>query len=505
MMFLNFTAETILLIASVLLFASVLVTKMGARFGVPALLLFLGVGMAGGVDGFGIEFNNAAVAQFIGMMALSVILFSGGMDTRFEEIKPVLAPGIILATLGVLLTSLITGLFIYFIAGQFQQFIKLSLTESFLLASVMSSTDSASVFSILRSKGLNLKHRLRPLLELESGSNDPMAYMLTIFFISMIQMNEVSLFSSVVEFILQLGIGLVAGYFLGLLTTVVINRINMDQNSLYPILLFACVFFIFSITDKIHGNGYLAVYIAGLVVGNKRILHKKSISTFFDGFSRLWQILIFLTLGLLVVPSDLLKPSVAGMGLLVGIFMILVARPLTVFLCYLPFRNVSLKARLYISWIGLRGAVPIIFATYPFLAGIENASLIFDVVFFITILSLIVQGTTVSSSARLLGLSEEMTEDNNMFGIELPDEIKSSMSEIAVIPSLLEKGNRLMNIALPDNTLVVMIKRQDKYFVPKGNTILFEGDKLVLLSDNEEALQETYRTLGITHYTIRRN
>ncbi len=481
----------IVLIGSLLLFISVLAGKAGSRFGIPALLLFLGVGMAVGSDGLGIQFNSAGTAQFIGMIALSVILFSGGMDTKFSEIKPVLGQGILLSTLGVFLTAGLTGYFIYLIAGS-----RLTLLESMLLASVMSSTDSAAVFSILRSRKQGLKQRLRPMLELESGSNDPMAYMLTILLISAIQAEgEVNLWKSLAMFVIQMSVGALSGFLIGKLAIRTLNRINVDNRSMYSVLLLAFVFFTFSITDLIYGNGYLAVYIAGLMVGNHKIVYKKSLSTFFDGFAWLFQIVMFLALGLLVNPHELIQPDVAGIGLLVGIFMIVFSRPIAVYLCLLPFRGLTPKGRLYVAWVGLRGAVPIIFATYPLIAGLDNSHLMFNVVFFITILSLLIQGTTVSRFAQLLGLSTE--EKTEAFGIDLPDKVKSALSEIDVQPVLLAHGDRLRDLILPDNTLVVMVKREENYFVPKGATKLVVGDKLLVISDNDEELHREYQSLGI--------
>lgn len=495
-------AGYILLIGSVLLFVSIVVGKASFRFGVPALLLFLGVGMLFGNDALGIvQFDNPNIAQFIGVIALSIILFSGGMDTRTSEIKPVIGQGVVLATLGVLMTAFITGYFIYFLTGLTNGFISLSFTESLLLAAVMSSTDSASVFSILRSKKQDLKERLRPMLELESGSNDPMAYMLTIMLIQIIKEGDFHWLYTLVQFVTQMVVGGVAGYLLGRLAVLIINKININQ-ALYPILLLAFVFFIFSFTDLIRGNGYLAVYLAGLVVGNRKVVHKKSIMTFFDGFTWLFQIVMFLTLGLLVSPKELLP--VASLGILVGIFMIIFARPISVFLCLAPFRKMSTKARLYVSWVGLRGAVPIIFATYPMIEGVKHASLIFNVVFFITILSLLIQGTTVGFMANLLGLSKPEPKKKD-FNVELPEEIKAAMSEIEVIPSMVVKGNLLMNLELPDNTLVVMIKRDNKYCVPKGKTKLQIGDKLLVITDDDEELKKTYESLGIEEYSFQKN
>lgn len=494
----------ILLIGAILLFFSIIAGKAGFRFGVPVLLLFLGVGMLFGSDGLGIQFNNPASAQFIGMIALSIILFSGGMDTKYTEIKPILGQGVILATLGVAATTAITGLFIFWIS-RLSEFTSLTLIEALLMAAVMSSTDSASVFSILRSKKQGLKEQLRPMLELESGSNDPMAYMLTILLIQIIQTpaGEINIWYSIMMFFVQMSVGAVAGFLLGKLAVWVMNRLNMDNQSLYPILLLAFVFFIFSVTELVKGNGYLAVYMAGLVVGNHKMQHQKSVMTFFDGFTWLFQIVMFLTLGLLVNPSDLIP--VAGLGLLVGVFMIIFARPISVFLCLLPFRKMSGKAKLYVSWVGLRGAVPIIFATYPLIAQIPQASLIFNVVFFITILSLLTQGTTVSYMAKLLGLTEKEKETKNNFGLELSEDIKSAMSEIMVESSLLEQGNRLMDLTLPDNTLVVMVKREDSFFIPKGKTKLKPGDKLLVITDNDEELLKVYQQLGIKNYTFQKN
>ena len=496
------SAEGILLIASVLLFFSVCAGKAGYRFGLPALLLFLGVGMLFGSDGMGIQFSNPDTAQFIGILALSIILFSGGMDTKMSEVKPIAVQGVVLATLGVLLTTLLTGGFIYYCSFFIMSRELLTLPESMLLAAVMSSTDSASVFSILRSKGVHLKQRLRPTLELESGSNDPMAYMLTLLLIAYIQMGGMDVKDAILMLFLQLSVGALAGFLLGKLAVFLINHINIVNESLYPILLLTTAFFTFSATTMCHGNGYLAVYIAGLVVGNSNIVYKKNLLTFFDGFAWLWQIVMFLTLGLLVNPHELLP--IAPMGLIVGFFMIIVARPVSVLLCLLPFKNFTFKGKLYISWVGLRGAVPIIFATYPLIAGIENAGTMFNIVFFITILSLLIQGTTVTQVAGWLDLIGQPKRKNEI-GIELPDEIKSAMSEIDITPEVLLHGKKLMDLRLPDHTLVVMVKRGDNYFIPKAQTVLKEHDKLLIISDDDEALLQAYNLLGVTDFTIKRN
>ena len=483
-----FTAGNILLIGSILLFVSIVVGKTGYRFGVPTLLLFLMVGMAFGSDGLGIQFHSAKEAQFIGMVALSIILFSGGMDTKFSDIKPILAQGIALSTLGVLLTALFAGLFIWWLSGMSWTNIHFPLITSLLLASTMSSTDSASVFAILRSQKINLKHNLRPMLELESGSNDPMAYMLTVVLIQLTQSASMGIGGILSSFFIQFIVGAIAGYLLGKLAILMLNRLNIDNQSLYPILLLSFVFFTFSLTDLLGGNGYLAVYIAGMMVGNARIMHRKEINTFMDGLTWLFQIIMFLCLGLLVNPHEMIE--VALVALLIGVFMIVIARPLSVFICMLPFgKKVTLKSRLFVSWVGLRGAVPIIFATYPVVEQVPGADAIFNIVFFITIVSLVIQGTTVSHMSRWLGLSMPMPKTGNDFGVELPEEIGSDLRDLTVTAELLANGNTLKEMNIPQGTLVMIVKRDDAYLVPNGQLQLELGDKLLLISEKKASTQ----------------
>lgn len=479
-----FTAENILLLGAVLIFASILVSKMGYRFGLPSLLLFLIVGMIFGTDGLGLQFDGVHQAQFIGMMALSIILFSGGMDTKISEIRPIMLPGILLSTVGVLLTTALTGAFIFFISHWSGLDIYMSLTVSLLLAATMSSTDSASVFNILRSQKMNLKQNLRPLLELESGSNDPMAYMLTIVLISIASTASASVGGIAIDFVIQIVLGALAGFALGKFAVWVFNKIDLSNSSLYPILLLSIVFFTFTITDLLKGNGYLAVYIAGIVVGNAKIVNRRETQTFFNGLTWLVQIVMFLTLGLLVNPHELI--GVAPVALLIGLFMMLVARPISVFACLLPFKGLSNKSRIFTSWVGLRGAVPIIFATYPVVAGIDGSDQIFNIVFFITLVSLIFQGSTISWFAKRLKLDLPMEKEGNDFGVELPDEIDTSLTDLTVTDEMLANGAKLADMKLPKGTLVMIIKRESNYIVPNGSIELQTGDKLLLISDTSK-------------------
>ena len=486
-------AEHFLLIGAILLFVAVMAGKVAYRFNAPALLLFLAVGLFFGYDI--LSFNSPELTQFIGMISLCIILFSGGMDTKFSEIRPVLPQGITLATAGVLMTALLLGGFIYLVAPRIG--FELSFPLALLLASTISSTDSASVFSILRTRRQGLGENLRPLLELESGSNDPMAYILVILLVKMLGGNgeEIGGGGATLMFVVQMAMGSMIGYLFGRASVWIINKININNASLYSVLLLACVFFTFSFTSLVKGNGYLAVYIAGLIVGNNKLVNKRTVTTFFDGITWLFQIIMFLMLGLLVNLNEALQPRTILLGVTAGAFLMFVARPIATFTCLAPFRSLSRKARTYISWVGLRGAVPIIFATYPWVAKIDGAEVIFNVVFIMTILSLVVQGTTVSSMAELLGLA--YTEKESKFEGALQDKVKSAFTEIAVTAQMLSEGSTLNKVSLPDNTLVVMVCRDGDYFVPKGNAELQMGDKLLILSDRNDELQAHYKEYGV--------
>lgn len=504
MMLTVLTTDHLLLYGSILAVLGLFLSKTGFRFGLPTLLLFLGVGMAAGATAF-INFDSPVIAQTIGSVALVVILFSGGMDTSFKEVKPIMAPGGLLATVGVLLTALFTGTFIYFLFQWLDMGIKLTFLQSLLFASVMSSTDSASVFSILRSKRTNLKQNLKPLLEFESGSNDPMAYMLTMVLIQMIsQGDSVTIWDGVWMFVVQFSLGLLLGFLLGKGAIWLVNRANLYATSLYPILMLFVAFFIYSITNTVQGNGYLAVYVGGLVIGNSRMQYSHTIAKFFDGMQWLSQLVMFLTLGLLVDVPFLLK--VALPALYISLFMLFFGRPLSVFLTLLPFwGKFSAKAQLYTSWVGLRGAVPIIFAISPWVAGLEHAQLTFTIVFFITILSLLIQGTTVHSMADKLGLIDYSVRENVFTDINLPQQIKSAISEIIVNNQMLSKSDMMRDLELPDHTLAIMVQREGQFFIPRGHTQLRVDDHVLFISDDQEALVQAYEELGVNIYSMDSN
>lgn len=496
--------ELILLILSLLFFASIFTDKIGYRFGVPALLLFLAVGMFFGADGIGRLFNEDGMgymfdldtAQAISTVALCVILFSGGMDTKIADIRPVIAPGITLATIGVLLTMLITGVIIYYVFGWLNAVATITLPIALLMAATMSSTDSASVFSIMRTSGISFKHNLRPLLELESGANDPMAYVLTSTLIGVAtEKMEPTALPIVQTIVVQLVMGGVLGFAFGKAVVTLMRKVQLNNDSLYPIMVLTTCIFIFSITYYLQGNPYLAVYVGGLIIGNSKFTKKRQTKSFFDGLTWLSQLVMFLMLGLLVRPHEFLQLEVWLPCLIISIVMVFISRPLSVFLCMAPFRQYHLRDKLMLSWVGLKGAVPIIFAILCMSENVPHSNLIFNVVFLCTLVSLLVQGTTLSAMAKKLSLSEPPMQLRRLehFDLDLPEEIESSATEVEVTREMLVNGSRLLDIGIPRQTLVIMVRRGEDFFVPTGQSELQEGDQLLVLTDNDVEVANAYK------------
>lgn len=497
--------ELILLVLSLLFFASIFTDKIGYKFGVPALLLFLVVGMLFGPDGIGRLINDEGVgymlnvgsAQAIGTIALCIILFSGGLDTKLSDIRPVMIPGLTLATIGVLITMLVTGVIIYYLFGWMNAVASVSIATAMLMASTMSSTDSASVFSILRTNGIGLKHNLRPLLELESGANDPMAYVLTTTMIGIVTAasNQVTALSVVQDIIIQLVMGAVIGFFFGKGIVSIMRKADLGNESLYPIMVLTACIFIFSVTYYLKGNTYLAVYIGGLVIGNSKFTRKRQTRSFFDGLTWLSQLVMFLVLGLMVRPHELFQLKVLLPCLIISIIMVCISRPIAVFLCMLPFKQFKRNDKILLSWVGLKGAVPIIFAIMCEANNVPHADLIFNIVFLCTIVSLIAQGTSLSAVAKRLRLATPPVELKKLvhFDIDLPEEVESSATEIEVTEDMLLHGNMLKHLIFPDKTLVIMVRRGEDFFVPTGNSELESGDQLLVITDNDAMLAAQYR------------
>lgn len=384
--------------------------------------------------------------------------------------------GLLLSTLGVLLTALSLGLFVFWVTD-------FSIYESMLLGAIVSSTDAAAVFSILRSKNLGLKENLRPTLELESGSNDPMAYVLTIAFLALVTNPNQSFFSLLFLFLQQMVLGGISGFLFGKLSKFVINHIKLDFEGLYPALVIALMFITFSATDAIDGNGFLAIYICAVYLGNQELIHKKSILKMYDGLAWLMQIVLFLTLGLLVFPLQIVPYILVG--LLIALFLIFVARPISVFLSLIFFK-VSWRKNLFISWVGLRGAVPIVFATYPLLEGIEKANMIFNIVFFISVTSVLIQGTTLSLVAKWLHLAlpdkAKPISEIDKIVLDLP---KSALQEFEVLPDFYAANKRIVDLQFPKAAFIIMIKRDGEYIRPGGASVIEAGDILMVLADSQ--------------------
>ncbi|HTK07972.1 MAG TPA: potassium/proton antiporter [Ktedonobacteraceae bacterium] len=387
--------EEWLLIASVLLLASILAWKIAHTLGIPALLLFLGIGMLAGSEGLGgIYFDNAFIAQSVGVVALAFILFDGGLDTQWKIVRPALAPALALSTIGVFLTALVVAVFAILL-------LHFSFLEGLLLGAIISATDAAAVFSVLGTKNLQLKGKLLPLLELESGLNDPMAVFLTLGITNLLTKPNDPWWSTLLLFIEQMGIGTICGLALGWGAIQIINRLKLDAEGLYPVLTIALVLLTYGLTASLGGSGFLAVYLLGLLLGNSSIHGLEQLSHFHDGVAWVMQIGMFLILGLLVFPSHL--PTVVVSGLLITGVVIFLARPISVLLTLLPFK-IPLQEKVFVSWIGLRGAVPIVLATFPLLAGMPRSTFLFDLVFFVVLASVLLQGTTVSLVGKWSGV-----------------------------------------------------------------------------------------------------
>ncbi len=474
--------DTLLLFISVLIIVSIIIAKISNNIGVPIMLLFIGVGMMAGSEGPGnIYFDDAELTQNIGIIALVFILFSGGLDTKWKHVKHILKPAISLSTLGVLITTISIGAFVHYIFD-------IDWLVGLLLGAVVSSTDAAAVFSIISTRNINLKGGIKPLLELESGTNDPMAVFLTISLIELITIKEFSIWSLTIDFVLEMGVGLAAGLLLGKLYVLLINKIRFPIEGFYTVFTLAFAMFIYSLTTSLQGSGFLAVYVGGLMVSNNDIVHKKSIFRFFDGIAWLSQIGMFLTLGLLVYPSELIKGF--SVEILIALFLILFARPLGVFTS-LAFSSYQWREKLFISLVGLRGAVPIILATFPLLANIKEAGWIFNIVFFIVLTSALLQGWPMPFLARWLGLDAPYVKKIKS-PIEFSEYEESNMKLINL--KISDRNTAYLKksiVQLPElkGSLIVTVFRDEKYFVPTGGTILEPNDTIQVLADNEKAEQ----------------
>jgi len=465
-----FLIDQIILLAAVLILLGIMSSKASARLGLPVLVLFLIVGMLAGEGGVGgIAFDSPGIAHALGTLALAMILYDGGLQTPLESVRAVWKPATLLATLGVLVTAVITGLAAAWILG-------LPILMGLLIGAIVGSTDAAAVFAQLRNSGIHIRKRLKATLEVESASNDPMAIFLTVGLLEVLVNDLPPGAGLLTMFVLQMGIGAAVGLAVGFSTVRVINHIHLQASGMYPVLVTACGLLAFGVAASLGGSGFLAIFVAGVVVGNSRIVFQRGTFLFHDGLAWLSQITMFVVLGLLIDPKALL--DVWFEGLLIAIVLSFVARPLAVVPMLLPFRFDWREITL-VSWVGLRGSVPIVLAIFPLIYGLPGAPLIFNVVFFVVLLSAIVQGSTLATFARRLGLAEAPpVAPAATLEITSLENVNADIVEYTLAADCRAVGRRLSQMALPDSTVIAMVTRGGEVIPPRGSTTLYADDHL---------------------------
>lgn len=468
-----FLIDKILLLGAALIFVGVVSSKLAYRIGVPTLVLFILIGMLAGTEGIGgIDFAAYDIAHAVGTISLAVILFDGGLRTSFSSIRAVWKPAGILATVGVIITAVITG-------AAAVWWLDLPWYVGLLLGSTVSSTDAAAVFANLKSQGVGLDDRLSSTLEIESGANDPMAIFLTVGFIELITTEGANLWALSGIFFSQMVIGAIGGIALGYLSTAVINRIKLDAAGLYPVLVLVMGIITYGIVVFFKGSGFLAIYLCGIVIGNREVVFKRGIFLFADGIAWTGQIVMFTIMGLLTLPSSLI--GVAGDGIMIALALTFIARPVAVFLL-VPLMGFNLRELIFLSWVGLKGAVPIILAIFPFLYDVHEAPLIFDVVFFVVLISATTQGWSMAWVARKLGLDRPKESDPPAM-LEITSLVKT---EAQIVDFVVEKGvpalgKNLRELPFPQGVIVAMITRDGHVRSPQASTVLLENDHVFIV------------------------
>ena len=475
--------ETIIFISGALIAVSVLANRLSGRLGIPLLVIFLGIGMLAGSEGpLGIVFENKNLAKFVGLSAVALILFSGGLETHWKSIRPVLWRALTLATLGAVLTALFLTLFMWLVLG-------MPLLHAFLLGSIVCSTDAPAVFAVMRSPNVNLNKSIRPLLEAESGSNDPIAFFLTMAALAMLAPAAAgasvwSYLYFVPGMVINLCVGMACGAALGVAACFILRKFKLEYEGLYPLLAMSFALITYGLSDELQGSGLMAVYALGLILGNLDYPNKRYIMRFHEGLGWLLQIVLFVALGLLVNPSELI--AVAPVALAITAFMMFVARPVAVHIGLLgsPF---SWNERTLISWAGLRGAVPIVFAVLPFAAGYERANEVFNIVFFVVVASVLFQGTTLMPLARLLKV-DTPPPPRRKFPLELEKiaGFKEDMEEVEITPDSAVINVPVAKLGLPREVLILLIHRDEYFIVPRGQTVIQAFDNLMLLGPDAD-------------------
>lgn len=464
----------IMLICGLVLLISITASKVLYKFGVPILLIFIILGMIFGSDGIGgINFTDYSLTNQICSMALVFIMFYGGFGTNWNIAKPSIKPALLMSTAGVIITTVLTGIFAWFI-------LKVNILEGLLIGAVVSSTDAASVFAILRSQKLNLEGSLASLLEVESGSNDPTAYMLTIAILTLMSSGSAGGLISIL--LKQIIFGVLVGVILAKITVYVLRNVNFEIKGFDTIFLTAIAILSYSLSEWIGGNRYLSVYLAGLIIGNSKIQHKKNLFYYFDGISWIMQIALFFILGLLSFPSKF--PMVIGVSVAISVFLIFVARPAAVFLMLKPF-GYSIKEKLFVSWVGLRGAASLVFAIYAMTYGVKIENDIFHIIFFVALFSVAIQGTLIPMLAKKLDLVDNSTTVFKTFN-DYTGDMSSKLVEVTITKESKWVNKSIMEAEIPDEILIVMIKRKGEVIIPKGASVIEEGDILVLSGEDIE-------------------
>ena len=485
----------IMIICGLVLLISITSTKILYKFGVPILLIFIMLGMLFGSDGIvGIYFNDYQLTNKIATVALIFIMFFGGFGTNWSMAKPVAIPSILLSTLGVVFTAGLTGVFCFLV-------FKTTLLEGLLIGSIVGSTDAASVFAILRSQRLNLKGSIASMLELESGSNDPCAYMLTTIVLGiMSNSNNGNIFIMVLS---QILLGGMVAVVLAKLSIYLLRHFKFEIEGFYPIFMTAIAVLAYSLSEYLGGNGYLCVYITGIIIGNAKIPHKKSIFQFLDGISWLMQIMLFFLLGLLAFPSKI--PLVIGKGILISIFMIFVARPISIFSILYWFK-VPIKQQIFIAWVGIRGAASIVFAIFAETYGVSMNNDIFHIIFFIALFSVVVQGTITPKLAKKLDLIDNEESVFKTFN-DYKEDKSTSLVEFTIDEHNIIANKTIMDANIPEDILVVMIKRNGDVFVPNGSTEVLPGDILVLSGNKLKHFNEYHedKSTTLTEFSVEEN
>lgn len=475
----------LMILSGLVLLICIISSKVFYKWGVPVLLVFIIIGMLFGSDGIGgIYFDNYDITYTLSSIALVFIMFYGGFCTEWKKAKSIAKPAITLSTLGVVITAGLTGLFCHYV-------LKTSMIEGLLLGCVVASTDAASVMSILRSRNLKLKHNIDTLVEFESGSNDPTAYMLTSIMIMLMTSSEplgIGLFAMIFK---QIVFGVLVGLILSKIAVYILRKVEFEIEGLYPIFIVAVALLSYAVCEYIGGNGYLSVFIAGISIGNSKIPHKKSLNHFLDGSSWIMQIMLFFMLGLLAFPSQILHVAVEGIA--ISLFLIIIGRPIAVFLILTPFK-IPLKEQAFISWVGLRGAASLVFAIYAVIGTSAMESDIFHIIFFVALFSVAIQGTLIPFFAKKLNLiSEEEVKETK----KLKDRIKDYIFEIKIGDNNKIAKNAIMDLDIPDEILIVMIKRNDKVIIPKGFTVIEPNDVMVLTSENKDVVDKFFQDIKV--------